>query len=327
MNWNGKELLGEFLPSVISYSPEATIYVADNASTDHSVIFVKENFPQVEIIQNIQNGGYAKGYNDALSQLSEDIFILLNSDVEVTKNWLPPLISCFENQPETAAVQPKILDYRRRNYFEYAGAAGGFLDRLAFPYCRGRIFEDLEEDLGQYDDEIPIFWASGACLGIRKKAFYEVGKLDETYFAHQEEIDLCWRLQNLGYTIKYVGKSKVFHIGGATLHSENPKKTFYNFRNSLFNLVKNDGGKFHFLLILLRMKLDGIAAVRFLLKGKPKHFWAVLKAHFSFYKSLPYLLRQRRLFAKKGNRSKTFSIVFAYYILRKKTFSKLKKQP
>ncbi|HET8838360.1 MAG TPA: glycosyltransferase family 2 protein [Flavobacteriaceae bacterium] len=326
LNWNGKELLRKFLPSVVSFSPEATVYMADNASTDGSAVFVKQNFPQVKIIQNIQNGGYAKGYNDALSQLSEEIFILLNSDVAVTENWLPPLISCFENQSKTAAVQPKILDYHRKNYFEYAGAAGGFLDRLAFPYCRGRIFEDLEEDRGQYDDEVPIFWASGACLAVRKSVFYEAGKLDENYFAHQEEIDLCWRMRNLGYTIKYIGKSKVFHVGGATLSSENPQKTFYNFRNSLFNLVKNDSGKFHFFLVVLRLSLDGIAAVRFLFQGKPKHFGAVFKAHLSFYKSLPILLKKRKIHPKKSHKSRVFSIVFEYYILGKKTFSALRKQ-
>lgn len=326
LNWNGKKLLEQFLPSVVKYSQEATIYVADNASTDDSVLFVKENFPQVKIIQNLQNGGYAKGYNDALENLSEDIFILLNSDVEVTQNWLPPLLRCFESQPNTAAIQPKILDYKRRNYFEYAGAAGGFIDRLGYPFCRGRIFDTLEKDTGQYNDETKIFWASGACLAIRKTIFEEVGKLDETYFAHQEEIDLCWRIYNYGYDVKYIGESEVFHVGGATLSTENPKKNFYNFRNSLYNLIKNKPGKNVWAFVFLRLVLDGIAGVRFLFQLKPKHTWAIIKAHFDFYSKIPILLKKRKTIPKKALKTINFSVVYDYFFLNKKKYPNLRER-
>ena len=213
LNWNGIDLLKKFLPTVIEYSPEANVYIADNASTDKSVNYVKNTHPSVKIIQNRVNGGYAKGYNDALKDLDEDIFILLNSDVQVTPHWLEPLIAIFESQHLVAAVQPKILDYNNPEYFEYAGAAGGYIDRFGYPFCRGRIFDHLEKDRGQYDDEEEIFWASGACLAIRKDVFYEVGALDENYFAHQEEIDLCWRLYNFGYKVKYTSSSQVYHVG------------------------------------------------------------------------------------------------------------------
>ena len=242
LNWNGKDLLNKFLPSIIEYSEGAQIYVADNASTDDSVDFVIQNHPSVKIIQNQVNGGYAKGYNDALKTLSEDIYVLLNSDVEVTPNWLDPIISKFSKDNSIAAAQPKILDYKNKEYFEYAGAAGGYLDKLGYPFCRGRIFNTLEKDNGQYNDTTEIFWASGACLFVRANAFWEAGALDEDYFAHQEEIDLCWRIKAKGGKIIYDGSSEVFHVGGATLDSGSPEKTFYNFRNSLFNLLKNKKG-------------------------------------------------------------------------------------
>lgn len=324
LNWNGKELLHRFLPSVVNNSKEAVVYVADNASTDGSVLFVKENFPEVKIIQNLQNGGYAKGYNDALSSLQEDIFILLNSDVETTPGWLKPLIKCFETQPKTAAVQPKILDYNRKDCFEYAGAAGGFIDKLAFPFCRGRVFDTIEKDHGQYDDEIPIFWASGACLAIRRDVFLEAGKLDEDYFAHQEEIDLCWRIKNLGYDIKYIGQSQIFHVGGSTLSSSNPRKTFYNFRNSLFNLTKNTPGAQTWFYLLLRLIMDGLAGILFLSRLKPQHTLAIIKAHFSFYGKLPKMLKKRKSLPKKKY-PLPFSIAFQYFVLGKKIYVDLNK--
>lgn len=326
LNWNGKKLLQQFLPSVIRFSPEATIYVADNASTDGSATFLQEKFPQVNIIQNIQNGGYAKGYNDALVHLSEDIFILLNSDVEVTPNWLQPILHCFETQPNTAAVQPKILDYKRKDFFEYAGAAGGFIDYLGYPFCRGRIFDTVEKDAGQYDEETTIFWASGACLAIRKKAFEQAGKLDESYFAHQEEIDLCWRLYNLDYQIKYTGKSTVYHVGGATLSEMDPRKTLYNFRNSLCNLVKNHPSNLLWPLVLLRLTLDGIAGIRFLLQVQPRQTWAIVRAHFGFYARLSQLLKERKKFPKRNLETSPFSIVFDYFISGKKKYSDLVKR-
>ena len=323
LNWNGRQLLEKFLPSVLAYSQEATIYVADNASTDTSVAFVSENFPTIRIIQNNENGGYAQGYNEALKNLSEDIFVLLNSDVEVTKDWLRPVVSEFIKDPIVAAAQPKILDFKNKEYFEYAGAAGGFLDRYGYPFCRGRIFDTLEKDLGQYDDTSQIFWASGACLFVRATSFREAGGFDEDYFAHQEEIDLCWRLQKLGGKILFVGGAKVFHLGGATLASSNPRKTFFNFRNSLLNLVKNVSGNRIYGIIFVRMLLDGVAALQFLVQGKPKHFLAILKAHLNFYRMLPKFLHKRRKIDSHKNYFLVKSIVFQYYIQRKKHFHQL----
>jgi|TARA_R110000823_G_scaffold243818_3_gene368062 GT2 family glycosyltransferase len=323
LNWNGKDLLERFLPSVVKFSSEATVYIADNASTDNSVAFVSEFFSTVKIIQNKENGGYAKGYNDALKNLSEDIFILLNSDVEVTENWLQPVVSEFEKDSSVVAAQPKILDYKNKEYFEYAGAAGGFIDKYGYPYCRGRIFNTLEKDMGQYDDVSQIFWASGACLFVKAEAFWQAGALDEDYFAHQEEIDLCWRLQSKGGKIVYVGASKVYHVGGATLAALNPKKTFYNFRNSLLNLLKNTVGTKAFTALLARMLLDGVAAFQFLIQDKPKHFFAILKAHLSFYALLPKFLRKRKVFSSTLKYYTLKSIVFQYFINNKKKFNRL----
>ena len=323
LNWNGIELLRKFLPDVVQFSPEATVYIADNASTDNSVNFVKNNYPSVKIIQNTVNGGYAKGYNDALAGLEEDIFILLNSDVQVTPHWIEPFIRIFKDQPLVAAVQPKILDYKDPEYFEYAGAAGGFIDRFGYPFCRGRIFEHLEKDKGQYDDEMEIFWASGACMAIRKDIFYEVGALDENYFAHQEEIDLCWRLYNFGYKVKFAPGSQVYHVGGATLDSMNPVKTFYNFRNSLFNLVKNVPAGSLFPVLLCRMLLDGVAAFKFLFSQGISHFTAVLRAHISFYKHLPKLLAKRKKLPKKMGYFYKNCVLCDRFVKGKNTFSGL----
>ena len=323
LNWNGKKLLEKFLPSVVKHSVEADIYVADNASTDTSVKFINEHYPEVKIVQNKVNGGYAKGYNDALQHIDADIYCLLNSDVEVTKNWLVPIISEFRNSTNTAVVQPKILDYKKQTHFEYAGAAGGHIDKYGYPFCRGRIFTTLEEDKGQYNDTSEIFWASGACLFIRKIVFEEAGKLDEDFFAHQEEIDLCWRIKNLGYSIKCVGNSEVFHLGGATLSSMNPKKTFLNFRNSLYNLVKNVYGSKVLWIIFIRLILDGIAAIKFLFEGKFSHFFAILKAHFHFYKNLRVLVNKRK---KRSTVEKYYlisSVIVQYYFFKNIKFDQL----
>lgn len=322
LNWNGKKLLEQFLPSVIEHSKEATIYVADNASTDDSVDFVKSTYSNIKIIQNRENGGYAKGYNDALKNLTEDILCLLNSDVEVSKNWLLPVIDVFKTKINTAIIQPKILDFRRKNFFEYAGAAGGFIDKYGYPYCRGRIFNNIEEDLGQYDDTSEIFWASGACLFIRNKVFKQVHGLDELFFAHMEEIDMCWRAKNLGYSIKHVSQSKVFHVGGSTLNKLNPKKTFLNFRNSLFMLTKNAKGSL-FLIVLIRMLLDGVAGIKFLFDLKPNHTIAIVKAHFSFYKNLGLLLKYRNSSSSKVNYYQRKSIVFDYFVNKKTNYKSL----
>lgn len=316
-------LLKQFLPSVVDSSREATIYVADNASTDDSVAFVRRHYPEVKVIQNSRNGGYAKGYNDALQHLTEDIFILLNSDVEVTAGWLDPIHKEFRSHKNTAAVQPKLLDFRKRDCFEYAGAAGGYIDQLGYPYCRGRVFDHIEVDEGQYDDASRIFWASGACLAIRREDFYDAGQFDEDFFAHQEEIDLCWRLFNLGRDVKCLPNSVVYHLGGATLDTMHPRKTFFNFRNSLFALLKNAPGKKVWVLIFIRLLLDGAAGIKFLLEGKPSHTLAIIKAHFSFYSHLKTFLKKRRKLSKKEKYFSKKAVVVSYYILGKRTYSNL----
>ena len=283
LNWNGKDLLEQFLPSVVQFSDQASIYVADNASEDDSVSFVKLRFPNVHIIRNNTNGGFAKGYNDALKKVNADILCLLNNDVEVTQQWLKPIIETFKREPDIAIIQPKILDHKQKDHFEYAGAAGGFIDKYGFPYCRGRIFSTIEKDQGQYNDSSSIFWSSGACFFIRKAIFDELNGFDESFFAHMEEIDLCWRLQRMAYRIRFVPSSIVYHVGGATLQRGNPFKTYLNFRNNLLLLYKNLPARKRGKILFIRMILDGISALRFLLQGAFKDFWAVLRAHFAFY--------------------------------------------
>ena len=319
LNWNGKKLLEQFLPSVVQNSPEATVYLADNASTDDSISFVKKHFPSVQIIKNEYNFGYAQGYNEALKQVDANIFALVNSDVEVTLNWLQPILETFKNETNTAIVQPKILDYKRKDYFEYAGAGGGFIDKYGYPFCRGRIFETIEKDLGQYNDTCDIFWASGACFFIRSSVFKELNGFDVDFFAHQEEIDLCWRAINKNYTIKYSGLSTIYHVGGATLNEENPKKTFLNFRNSLFMLTKNLPKEKLFKILFIRMLLDGIAGIRFLFQGKFAHFFAVLKAHFHYYHSINRNLKKRAEFQVSSYFNRN-SIVFDNYIKKRHNF-------
>ena len=293
LNWNGEILLERYLPSVIEFSGDADIYVADNASTDGSITMVKSRFPSVTVIQNSENGGFAKGYNDALKNIDADVYCLLNSDVEVTQNWLDPIKKAFLEMPDASIIQPKILDLLRRDRFEYAGAAGGFLDQLGYPFCRGRIFQELEIDEGQYDDRREIFWATGACMFIKREVFKGLGGFDEDYFAHQEEVDLCWRAQNKGHKVYYVGTSKVYHLGGSTLSNMNPKKTFLNFRNSLFSIAKNLPKRKAFIILFLRLVLDGVAAVRFVFQGKYKHCFAILKAHIGFYAMFGKIFRKR----------------------------------
>ncbi|REE82055.1 hypothetical protein BX611_1598 [Lutibacter oceani] len=325
LNWNGKQLLEKFLPTVVKQSQLSTveIYVADNASTDDSIHFIKQNYPSVKIVQNKENGGFAKGYNDALQFIDADIYGLINSDIEVTENWLDPIISTFEKEPTTAIIQPKILDYKNKYFFEYAGAAGGFIDKYGYPFCRGRIFSELEKDNQQFNDIKEIFWASGACFFIRTTIFKNLNGFDEDYFAHQEEIDLCWRAQNLNHTIKYVGTSTVYHVGGATLKEESPKKTFLNFRNSLFSLVKNLPKKDLFGIIFMRLVLDGIAGLKFLFEFRPKHILAILKAHISFYKQLSKMLAKRGNHKKRNDYFTIKSIVWQHFILGKKKYKDL----
>ena len=321
LNWNGAKLLEQFLPSIIQYSDEAKIYVADNASTDTSIAVIKEQFPSVTIIQNDGNYGFAKGYNVALQQVQEEYYALVNSDVEVTENWLTPVLSIFETEPNLGIIQPKILDYKNKAYFEYAGAAGGFIDQFGYPYCRGRIFETIEKDNGQYNDELEIFWASGACFFIRKEVYQKLNGFDGDFFAHQEEIDLCWRAFNLGYKAKYTSSSVVFHVGGATLNESNPKKTFLNFRNSLLMLTKNLPENKLVPILFARLLLDGLAGIQFIFKGKFIHCWAILKAHFHFYHLINKTLKKR-----KGTQSNSYyhskSILYSYFIKNGTVFEK-----
>jgi GT2 family glycosyltransferase len=321
LNWNGKKLLEQFLPTVIAFSEEAKIYVADNASTDDSVLFLKNNYPTVQIIQNDYNYGFAKGYNEALKKVSADILALINSDIEVTKNWLQPIIKMFQNEPKTAIIQPKILDFKNKDKFEYAGAAGGFIDKYGYPFCRGRIFETLEKDTKQYNDTSEIFWASGACFFIRKSIFEELKGFDEDFFAHQEEIDLCWRAFNKNYIAKYNSESVVYHVGGATLDKSNPTKTFLNFRNSLLMLLKNLPKNKILPILFVRMILDGLAGIQFLFKGKFTHFIAILKAHFWFYHLISKTLKKREA-NQKSNYYYQKSIVYQYFVKKGIVFEK-----
>lgn len=325
LNWNGKGLLESYLPSVMEYSSGADIYVADNASSDDSVAFVEANYPSIKIIQNSVNGGFVKGYNDALKRVDADVYCLLNSDVEVSPNWLEPIRKAFEELPNASILQPKILDLKRRDYFEYAGAAGGFIDQLGYPFCRGRIFQSLEKDEGQYDGIREIFWATGACMFIKSDVFLELGGFDEDYFAHQEEVDLCWRAKNSGHKVYYVGASKVYHLGGSTLSNMNPKKTFLNFRNSLFSITKNLPPRKAFLIIFIRLVLDAIAALRFIFQLKFKHCFAILRAHLSFYRHFRKIYRKREkanfilnYYAKK-------SIVWSHFVHQENVFNILEK--
>ena len=325
LNWNGEALLERFLPSVMDHSNGADIYVVDNASTDGSVDFLTQHYPSIGVIQNTSNDGFAKGYNDGLKNIEADIFCLLNSDVEVTPNWLAPIKKAFESLPEASIIQPKILDLKQKDHFEYAGAAGGYIDMLGYPFCRGRIFQSIEKDEGQYNDIKEVFWATGACMFIKSEVFKSLNGFDEDYFAHQEEIDLCWRAKNAGHKVYYVGKSTVYHLGGSTLSNMNPKKTFLNFRNSLYSITKNLPRKRAFLIIFLRLILDGIAALRFVLQLKFDHCFAILKAHFSFYGHFGKMYRKR----EKANFTQKYyvvtSIVWSYFVHHIKNFNILVK--
>ncbi len=325
LNWNGAALLRRFLPSVLECSRDADIYVVDNASTDDSVEVLKDSFPQVHIIQNDQNLGFTGGYNEGLKSIEADVYCLLNSDVKVTDSWLDPILSLFKKDQDIAIVQPKILDLNRPEYFEYAGAGGGFVDKLGYPFCRGRIFQALEEDKGQYDDITEIFWATGACMFIRSAVFKELGGFDEDYFAHQEEVDLCWRAKNAGHKVFYVGHSKVYHLGGFTLKNSNPHKTFLNFRNSLYTIVKNLPPKSALPILFSRLLLDGIAALRFLFQFRAKHAWAIFRAHLSFYRNFrrTYKKREKTNFLLKYYPVK--SIVWSHFVHQVNNFNILVK--
>lgn len=300
LNWNGEKLLPEFLPSVVKSVPDyAEVIIADNASNDESIRYIQENFPTLRIIQNENNGGFAKGYNDALKEVNHEYLVLLNSDIETPKNWLEPVYEFMEANPNVGAAMPNILQYKQKSHFEYAGAAGGFIDKWGFPFCRGRIFNDLEEDKGQYDNNIPVFWATGACMFVKNELFKNLNGFDEFFFAHMEEIDLCWRIQRAGYDIYSIGESKVYHLGGGTLNKVSPQKTFLNFRNNLLLLTKNYPKNKFGLILFQKLILDGIAGLKFLLQGDFKHTISVIKAHFSFYKVFPRFFKIRKQLRKE----------------------------
>lgn len=327
LNYNGKRFLDEFLDSVIDSSQGAQVIVADNASTDDSVHYLKNNYPQVPVIELDENYGFTGGYNKALEKVEAKYYVLLNSDIQCPKNWLKPLLSLMESDETIAACQPKIKLFSNPESFEHAGAAGGFIDYMGYPFCRGRIMHDLEYDDGQYNDTVDVFWATGACLFIRASLYHQFDGLDDRFFAHMEEIDLCWRLKSAGYKIKSVGNSEVYHVGGGTLSRENPKKTYLNFRNGLFLLFKNLPTSKLVNVIFMRMILDGVAGVRFLIKNEIANFWAVLKAHKDFYLAIPYLIKQRKLIKQKSiDFPEVYNklIVKEFFLKKKTKFSALK---
>lgn len=325
LNWNGKDILKTFLPSVINYSKEAELIIVDNGSTDNSILFLKEEYSQIRIIDNKQNYGFAEGYNKGLKEIEADYYVLLNSDVEVTPSWISPIIELMENDTQIACCQPKLLSYLEKNKFEYAGGAGGFIDYLGYPFCRGRIFNSLEEDKGQYDDNKEIFWATGAALFVRASIYKEFNGLDEDFFAHQEEIDFCWRVKNAGYKVYYCSKSICYHLGGGTLNKTSPFKTFLNFRNNLYLLYKNLPEERRKKVFFMRFFLDIIASITFLLQGKVGEFNAVYNAYIAFFKTKKQMKQKRRPIINHNIKEIfTSSIVFSYYIKKKRKFSKLK---
>lgn len=325
LNWNGKAYLQRFLPGVIGSSyPNLSVIVGDNASTDGSATFVKESFPGVLVIENDTNLGFAGGYNSVLKKVVADYYILLNSDVEVPTGWIEPVIEMMETDHAIAAAQPKLKDFNKRNSFEYAGAAGGFMDLYGYPFCRGRIFNTFEEDKGQYNVPSEVFWASGAALFIKRKYWEEAGGFDSEFFAHMEEIDLCWRLKNMGYKIAYCPSSEVYHIGGGTLQVENPYKTFLNYRNNLVMLLKNLPPRKRFPILFIRFWLDFISLLKFLLEGKFSHAKAINKAHTAFFRNLRAnraKITVIRNFNDNGLIKKC--IVWQYFIRKKRTFKEI----
>jgi GT2 family glycosyltransferase len=322
LNYNGRHYLEKFLPNIIRYSQGYQIWVADNASTDQSIEWLNGQYPELKTLVISENKGYAGGYNEALNRISSDYYILLNSDIEVTEKWIEPVIALMESDTKIAACQPKIRAFDLPTHFEYAGAAGGYMDYLGYPFCRGRIFDTREEDLGQYDDEKDVFWATGACLFIRATAFHEAKGFDESFFAHMEEIDLCWRLLNMQYRITYCGKSVVYHVGGGTLHKSNPRKTFLNYRNNLIMLFKNLPKGRRWKTVLIRLVLDGISSVRFMATGAWPDVIAIIRAHFAFYALIPSLTKNTK---RTTYRAPLYyrSVVWEYFVLGKHRFNQL----
>lgn len=323
LNYNGEKLLPQFLPSVIQHSDKAEVIVADNNSTDQSIALIKQSFPQVRIIQLDSNYGYCGGYNRALKQVEADYYVLLNSDIEVTANWLRPMVSLLDKHYSIAAIQPKVLSYYHKSKFEHAGAGGGYLDSLGYPFCRGRIFDYVEEDLGQYNDEREIFWATGACFMIRSELFHSFGGFDEDFFAHMEEIDLCWKLHRADKKVFYCGKSTIYHLGAGTLNYRHPRKTYLNFRNGMSLIFKHFSTPEMLYKFPIRIVLDWAAAFHFLLKGQPGNFFAIIKAHLSFmvnlgrdFKKRSHLHREFPMYSKTS--VYPGSIIYDYYVRGKR---------
>jgi GT2 family glycosyltransferase len=319
LNYNGRNYLEKFLPSVAQNSDGCEVIIADNCSTDDSISFLNTAYPDLRIIEIPSNLGFSAGYNFALERVQAEYYVLLNSDVEVTPNWTSPIISMMAKDQNIAAAQPKILSYDQKEYFEYAGAGGGQLDYLGYPFCRGRIFDELEKDNGQYDDVSQTFWATGACLFIRSEVYHQLGGLDDDFFAHMEEIDLCWRINSAGYTVMYNGESTVYHVGGGTLPKSNPRKTYLNFRNGLTLLVKNYSMGQLFTRLPIRILLDLVAAVKFTFSGSVKDGWAVIKAVIYFSTHISTILRKRIKVTKHKSKDVDYilyqqSIVYRYFL-------------
>lgn len=315
LNYNGRNYLEKFLPSVIENNDGYEIIIADNASTDDSIAFLKNYYPNLKTLELSSNQGFAGGYNNALQEIEAEYYVLLNSDVEVSPNWTKPIIDLMDKDASIAACQPKIRSYHQKTHFEYAGAAGGYIDWLGYPFCRGRVFDSYEQDLGQYDDTKEVFWATGACIFVRAAIFHQFGGFDAHFFAHMEEIDLCWRIKNAGYKVMYSSASTVYHVGGGTLHKSNPRKTFLNYRNGLAMLYKNLPTNKLFSTILLRLVLDGISGIKLLMDGSFADFWAVIKAHFAFYAMIPKLERKT---PKETNHIYQKSVVWEYFVKKQK---------
>ena len=327
LNWNGKKMLERFLLSVTAHTQgDAEVIIADNGSTDDSLDFVRAQYPGLRIIELDKNYGFAGGYNRALQQVQADYYVLLNDDVEVTPGWIEPVVAQMQQHPDTAICQPKLLMYDQRDTFEYAGGAGGFLDKYGYPFCRGRMFTSLEQDNGQYNTPGEIFWASGAAMFVRADVWHQLGGLDDDFFAHMEEIDFCWRAKNAGYRVEYCPQSTVFHVGGGTLPKSNPRKTYLNFRNNMALLYKNLPKRRLAWVMCSRIVLDYVAGFKFLMERKPKEFSAVVDAHKAFYKWLPQLKKKRQGLKQQSRVSGMYQglLLIDYYLLGKKKYSDLK---
>ncbi len=327
LNWNGIDFLRKFLPTVIRYSSdsETDIYVADNGSTDGSIEYLAANYTGIKVFDLGANRGFAGGYNLAFEKINATYYLLLNSDIEVTEFWLRPLVQFMDSNPDVASCQPKIKSFSNRDSFEHAGAAGCFIDKYGYPFCRGRIFYQIEKDSGQYDTQTDIFWSSGACMIVRSETWKKAGGFDPSFFAHMEEIDLCWRFSKLGYRVCYIPESVIYHVGGGTLPYTSPFKTYLNFRNSLYLLYKNLPDSKLSKIMFFRMLLDGVAAIMFLLKGDGKNFMSVLNSHIDYYRNKPALRLRRKAVSELELNSTpgkvlNKSIVFEFYLRGRRTF-------